>query len=495
MNNEKKHIIKFDILIIIAFFAISSSYFAMRNNALSMDEIWNFSSIFKIYNGNLIYKDFNIVQTPLFFYIGNVLFKILGANYLTFRIYNVLIITILYTLIYLLFRKLEVKNSIAFFFTFVLFILNKYIIICGANYNTLAIDFVFIGILLKISIKKTHLNSVLSGIIIFLIIFTKQNIGMLYILGIIIYDIYQVILKKKIKEVLGEFIIEITTLCICLGITFAYMHLRGNLNDFISYCLLGIAEFNKNYNSNSIFSVPIMINSMIVNFGLSVVFYLLFLDDTTGKKDKSDFLMTQGVVFLLTQYPIFNSYHILLSYMLIEVYWMYIIFELLRCHTKILRKEKLLKGINNFLIIISVAISIYSTCKYYSSLKETDYKIYYGANLDDESEQDIKLICNYIVEQKTQGFDVKILSSKAMIYTTPLKINNGKYDLALIGNMGKKGEAGLIEDISKLQNTFILIIKDEDKVFFQESKLARKYIMDNFEYNGEIGNFVIYKSK
>ena len=34
-----------------------------------------------MYNGFVIYKDANVICTPLFFYIGNLLFRVLGANF------------------------------------------------------------------------------------------------------------------------------------------------------------------------------------------------------------------------------------------------------------------------------------------------------------------------------------------------------------------------------------------------------------------------------
>ena len=55
------------------------------------DELWNFQNIFKMYNGYKIYQDANVIVTPLFFEIGEKIFKILGANILSFRIYNIII--------------------------------------------------------------------------------------------------------------------------------------------------------------------------------------------------------------------------------------------------------------------------------------------------------------------------------------------------------------------------------------------------------------------
>ena len=49
------------------------------------DEIINMQSIVKMLNGNLIYKDFNVIITPLFFYLGKI-FLSFADNILAFRI-------------------------------------------------------------------------------------------------------------------------------------------------------------------------------------------------------------------------------------------------------------------------------------------------------------------------------------------------------------------------------------------------------------------------
>ena len=60
----------------------------------SGDEIWNFSYIYKMSNGLLPYKDLNIIVTPLFHIIGVSFFKIFGKSLLSFKIYNIFIPTI-----------------------------------------------------------------------------------------------------------------------------------------------------------------------------------------------------------------------------------------------------------------------------------------------------------------------------------------------------------------------------------------------------------------
>ena len=68
-KNEKLFVF---ILILLAVSLVALNY----NLELSAnDELWNFSNILKMINGYTIYKDLNVIITPLFFY-GIILFNI-----------------------------------------------------------------------------------------------------------------------------------------------------------------------------------------------------------------------------------------------------------------------------------------------------------------------------------------------------------------------------------------------------------------------------------
>ena len=75
----------------------------------------------------------------------------------------------------------------------------------------------------------------------------------------------------------------------------------------------------------------------------------------------------------------------------------------------------------------------------------------------------------------------------------PLGENNGKFDLAFKGNLGKDGEEGLITDL-KAKKYIILIEKNPQDMNYQESNLVREYITRNYNNIGEIENLLIYKN-
>lgn len=106
--------------IIISFVLI---LFTILNNPVKQnDESTLFGETLKMYNGYYIYKDINVLVTPLFFYLGYIVFKIFGANYLIYRIYGAIIYTFLFFNIYKLLKELNMKTIRIFITELIIFI-------------------------------------------------------------------------------------------------------------------------------------------------------------------------------------------------------------------------------------------------------------------------------------------------------------------------------------------------------------------------------------
>ena len=89
--------------------------------------------------------------------------------------------------------------------------------------------------------------------------------------------------------------------------------------------------------------------------------------------------------------------------------------------------------------------------------------------------------------------DVIVFSNRAALYMIPLKRNNGDFDLPFKGNLGIKGEDGLIEKIEEKENIQYLIFKEENESIYQETTKVKDYIKNNKNYVGEIEGFEIYE--
>ena len=108
-NFIKKH----DNIFCIILFFLSIYGITLNVYITNSDELWNFQNVFKFYNGFKLYKDINIIITPLFLWIGKLIFQILEPNFLTFRIYNMIIMTALYFTAYLLLKEFKISKKLA----------------------------------------------------------------------------------------------------------------------------------------------------------------------------------------------------------------------------------------------------------------------------------------------------------------------------------------------------------------------------------------------
>lgn len=478
LENIKQFIIKHDELFFCIMFLVMISGYALNIKTDVGDEVWNFQNIYKMYNGYKIYIDANVITTPLFHVIGLILFKLFGANFLIFRIYNILISILLFFITYKIFKKITYRKSKSLLFTIIIFALEKHIVDSTANYNMLANVFVLFGTYIILNKEKFKYYCFLESICIMLIILTKQNVGIFYIIG---YFIYSIIYKNKFKENIKiVFYILIMTLLFIL-VLFGYNVLSG----FISYCFLGIEEFAKNNVSTTFIGVIIMVVLASVN-----LYYIIYINyEKKLKKNQIKYiniLSCFAFPLLLASYPIFNWHHILIAIYLQIVLILYIFTELI--HIK--DRKKLFIVISILIYAFFSVKSILYDIEYFKGILNSKYEynnVFFGTLFDSDIEYKINNVKEYI---ERANENVIVLSSDAAIYMLPLNRSNGAMDLPLLGNFGRNGEDGIIEEISNMSNTKILLNKE--KAFWQESDKIINYVKDNFECIGEIEDLLIY---
>ena len=186
ITKAKELISKYDGLFVAIFIFFSLIGINLDVILLNSDELWMFQNTYKIFNGFEIYKDTNLIMTPLFYLMGNLVFKLLGASFFTFRIYGLIIQTVFFILIYKLLKKFNIRKLESLIIIQLLLILNIFEVI-GYNYNLLSLMFWIVGLYLNLKPKKY--NTLLQSIIWFLIYFTKQNVAILYGVSLILFEI------------------------------------------------------------------------------------------------------------------------------------------------------------------------------------------------------------------------------------------------------------------------------------------------------------------
>lgn len=480
----KNIIIKHDELFFILLFFVIVFGINMYLKTEPTDEVWNFQNIYKMYNGYKIYVDANVITTPLFHCIGVVIFKLFGANFFVFKLYGVVINTMIIFEIYKIQKGLGISKILSLFFSIILFFAQINIYHNTVNYNNLCLMFATYGLLIAIKRNKISNNKfvLLESIITYLIFLTKQNVGMIYLSFIILYNL---LFEKENK---WKNILKILSINIIFMLIFVIiLYKNGILDGFISYTILGIKEFaSRNFDIDG----PII--KLIAIFIIDVVFVYVINKNKffNGKTVKNiNIISILAFLQLIVAYPIFNVSHIdfALFYMyLLLIYILYNLFYEFLCDKKIVYKA------TKTLIILLLSISVVRIGIYFSKvINGYEYSnLYFGSLLNDELKEKINEVTEYI---NNSDEDVIVYSTEAALYMMPLNRSNGYLDEPLLGNFGKEGEDGVIKEISKMENTKIIINKD--KKVYQESDKVINYIKENLNYVGNINDLLIYKTK
>lgn len=480
MNKIKKY----DNILLWIAIAIFSGILTFGTHITVGDELWNFQNLYKMVNGFQIYTDANVIITPIFYWIGAGILKLFGANYFIYRLYNVVIYSSMIVIIYNIFQQLKTEKKLSLLYTLIINIIMYVTIQAGANYNMMAMLFVLLGVyvsLKQFETKRFNIFNILNGSIMYLILFTKQNIGVYYFIGTIIM---QLIINGRNKKTYMDLIKQTGVAFILSIITLGIFFIQGNLYEFINYTLLGIAEFSYKNIAIELIHISYIFISMI-----TIVFSFVLRKKVEKTKQKNiDILLSLGVIMLITIYPIVNIYHLLISNIILYILLFYII--------NLLIKEIISKKVTRISLLVTVFITILSIVFPMINIINSQYAFsnndkhpYYGAIVNQEAKDKIEKINTYITINSEK---VIILSQDAALYNVPEKRNNGRMDLPFLGNLGYGGEDQLIEEIENKKGYQILI---KEPLFWQESKKTIEYIKENYTHIGEIEEFQIYEIK
>ncbi len=429
MIKKYKIPISFTIIAIIVFYILFSS-------KINSDLMWNYGYSYNTSIGKLMYRDFNMVISPLYPLITGILMSILGNNMVSFTLINTFYIMMVVYIVYKINPKIYLIATP--------FILSS----CLANYNTICILFA----LLLMYLEKEKKNDYLIGFIIGLSFLTKINVGVLLAIPSLYYfkD-----LKKIFKRIVGFIIPNLITIFI-----FIILH---NLKNYISYVFLGVLDFASNnfQFSKMAYIVPIIIIYLI---------YLFIKEKNIG--------YLYAIFFTALIYPVMNEMHVIIGLtpaliMLMNKFDEYI--------------YKL-----RYVSFIFMAIPI---CGNIINYKNVDYghdnNLFKYRPIQSEYLKNKNDLRNYF----NNDFDnVCLLLYDNYLYKLMLDLPINKYDVILYGNLGYKGTDKMINYLKTLEKDHYFVI-DTVITGAQYNYKVLDYIRDNYDVHALVGNFYVYKKK
>ncbi len=395
--------------------------------------MWNFGFSYNTSKGLLMYRDFNMVISPIYPLITGLLMSILGSNMISFYLINATYVVIIAYIIY----KYN-KNILYFLLPFL-------IITCLANYNT----FCILLCILLIYLERKKSNDYLIGFIIGIAFLTKINVGFLLCLPTLYFfkDF-----KKIGKRILGFLIPNIITILFFLII--------GNLKNYISYVFLGVLDFANNNVQFSYFAIIIPI----------IFIYLIYL---FFKEKKINYLY--AICFLGLIYPVMNELHVLMAVVPTFV----VILDKYSDTIKNFAKFALIFTIIPFigLIIDNKQISFsYDDNVFKYRYLQTEY-IDNRNSLISYFDSDFSHVC--------------FVTYDNYLYKFLLNLPINKYDLILYGNMGYHGTEKMINYLKSLENDHYFVLESVTNGA-QFNKEVINYVQQNYKIKAIIGNFYVF---
>lgn len=441
---KRNNVLKYFMLFIFSF--IISFFFVYVLMPTFCDEIWTYGFSYNISKGMIIYRDFNVLQTPLYFFIGACFIKIFGAYMLSLAIFNSILYAIMVVMLY------KIKGSaklILFSFIFIWY---------PSSYNLFLLFLSFLIIYL-IYTKKD--NDIVIAILVSLIFLTKQNIGIVMLIPCLYYS------KNKIKSI-SAFLIP----CLILVIYLVY---NGTLFNFIDYCFLGLFDFNSDNNSYDFLVFIIWIFCCL---------YLLFLLIKCRFRDKICFYI---LCFQFMAYPIVDIRHFS------AVFFLFFCFLDINYNIYLKILVNILKY--TFVVvymIISLSMIDYSKISFdnsnYLYLKNTGDSILSVNHINNYLERiNFNSDVDYVFLGEYYGYFYKLY------YNIPIS----NYDFFMTGNMGYYNKSKLYNQLKEIceNNRCYFIL---NKICFLESNQWHDfayYIDNNYTYIDKIDDMRIYTSK
>lgn len=434
MKSKKKDIIV--LLLIIIYTGVLITYSNADN-----DLIWNYGFSYNIASGLTMYKDFNMVITPLYPALCGLFMHLFGNNFISFNIINTLLISCMYYFIYKKYPKTFLPSIVLLSF------------IIRPSYNFL----VMFLLLVLLNIKED--NDYLIGFLLGLVALTKQSF-LLLIIPSIIYI-------KKPKKILKR----IVSFMIPILIMFIYMISTNSIYSFINYTFLGLFSFGS---KNSFFNV----GTVII---IALIIYLF----TYYLKHK-DIKVLYLIAYQIMAYPIFNAMHVLFSIIPVIIYLSAKYVEKISIKKKI---DKEYRKYINYMMLILLTFPVMSIALQYRvkrMSKGVGSLVY--KDINSKYIDNIKMIEKEVPNLENTYF----VMYDAYFYKYLLNKKINSYDLLLNGNMGYNGEEKVIEYFNSLdQDTYFLLNNEYEGG--QLSKDVDSYIRNNYVKFKSFNNFVLYK--
>ena len=424
-------------------------YWSLIVQPISLDEIWNYGFSYNIYNGEIPYKDFNMVITPIYPMIMSI-FLMINSSILTMHIVNSLMLTVM---IYLIEKLINKKYNISIFLILLIFPMS----LIFPSYNI----FLLMLLILVIYLEKKNSNDYLIGFILGFFILTKQSVGVFVALVSLYY--LNKDKSKVIRRIIGCFIP-----CFCFLI---YLIISNSFSSFLDLCLFGLFDFGKsNSNFNYLFVIGICL--LILNILL-----------IKNSKDKLNYYYLLSFFSIII--PLFDLYHVLIYFF--SFIFIYLLEEDISFKCKYLNIELFIFGLLIGIVFVGSFYRFNDKVYFPNNINHFEYRMVNDKYLDYSD-----TINGRFLEYRELGYKVIFLSADGYYFKLINDIDIDYLDLINSGNWGYNGSTKLLNKIKNCNNCVFFLDENEIGLNKQTDQKLLKYVINNGCIKEEFGNYKVY---
>ena len=448
MKTGYKKIFKYTFITLLFFISLVVIFSAFRG-----DSYVNYGFSYAITKGEIPYNDYNLVISPLAPYLYSIGLFIFN-DFIMYYLEQAILLTVMF---YYLEKLLPKKHNIYIALMLMSFPLSLVsTIFPGYNFLIILFYIMFIYYFRK-------KNYYISGILLGLILCTKQTIGLIIYLPTLYYLFKD---RKIFKEITLGYLIPTSILLI-------YLLLTRSGNNYINLCFLGLFDFGNNNSSIDTFYIYFLI------IGIIYLIYLII-------KKKDNYILIYSLFFSVVSLPIIDYYHV--SQFLVIVLFHFI--DL----TKI--DKKYFKYIYEIIIIITIMYSV-KAIEFCKPISIANFNHFSWVINDKNSINKTKNLLKY-----TKSLDKKVIylmrGSENYFYKIIEDKKIDYYDLTNYGNYGYHGTEKMLKKLEKEHDVYIVIdpkVTFNADYFQQYVKELGQYVIKESDLVKEIDIYQIYYKK
>ncbi len=446
----------------------------------NLDELWNYSFALNIRNGLTPYRDFNMIQTPLSAYIAGAFLTVFGDGLFTFRVLSWLLLFAIHSVCYRLYLFLSGLRSVSLLMTlFGVLLLPRYY-----HYNSLSFLMVMLVLLrgsrriLDDSVAPPYLSALLIG----LTPLIKQTTGAALLLCFIVV----LLAGLRLQKINGR-VLSVSLLClVCPGALFAlWLMLSHTLGDFLDYALYGLQGFT--HRTSLLQFVLSSVGGLLLTAVTAVVLICVIYAAVKRRRSRRylAFYLLMTSAFAVVAYPLCDSEHFCFVFLSLMPMVFYLITP------KPLRQvERLL--VKALCAAVMVCVLLLNNALLSDQNRLSSLRHYELVPINNEMEESIKRVDDYILTKEDAGERVCIASAFAVAYLLPEDIYIKDYSMLLRGNLGTQTTQQLYQ---REAGAIMLVWHDDKQLNAQDDVELIKTIRENGVFDDKIEGFEAYKTK